>query len=82
MPEQVQREMLSTDTLMQAVALDAVIRSGINTILRGNQLTENDEKELNTLLKLRNSLLMPEKHMLEHLGKQTRIENEKKFEKK
>jgi len=59
-PAQIQKEMLSTDMLMQAVAIDAVIRSGINSILRNNKLSDNDKKELEFLFELRYNLLNPE----------------------
>ena len=67
-PQQLQKAMLTSDSLMQAVALDAVIRSGLNSILRNNQLSASDKNELESLLKLRYYLLTPEMYKLEYLG--------------
>ena len=68
-PQQLQKAMLTSDLIMQAVALDAVIRSGLNSILRNNKLSDNDKKELEYLLKLRYYLLTPEIYKLEYLSK-------------
>ena len=59
LPEQIQKEMLTSDPVMQAVALDAVIRSGINAVLRADKLTAGESKELEKLLKFRYYLLNP-----------------------
>jgi hypothetical protein len=63
-PAQIQKEMLSTDMLMQAVAIDAVIRFGINSLLRNNKLSDNDKKELEFLFELRYNLLNPQIYKL------------------
>jgi hypothetical protein len=52
--------MLTTDTIMQAVALDAVIRHGINKILEHGSFRNNEETELKELIDLRHALLDPE----------------------
>lgn len=68
-PAAVQKDMLNSDKLMQAVALDAVIRCGIKSILRNGKLTDNDKKEMQFLLKLRYYLLNPEMYKLKFLEK-------------
>ena len=52
--------MLTTDPIMQAVALDAVIRHGINKILEHGSFRNNEETELKELIDLRHALLDPE----------------------
>ena len=69
LPEETQKKMLSTDPVMQAIAIDAVIRSGINSILKTNKFTTNDEEELKYLLKLRYYLLTPNMYELEYMNK-------------
>ena len=59
LPEQIQKEMLTSDPVMRAVALDAVIRSGINAVLRADKLTAGESKKLEKLLKFRYYLLNP-----------------------
>ena len=59
-PAQILKEMLTTDPIMQAVALDAVIRNGINKILEHGAFRDNEEAELKNLLLLRLSLLDPQ----------------------
>ena len=59
--------MLTSDPVMQALALDAVIRSGINSILRNNQLTEDNKNGLQSLMRLRYYLLTPEMYKLDYL---------------
>ena len=52
--------MLTTDQIMQAVALDAVIRNGINKVLEHGSFRGNEEAELKNLIYLRHALLDPE----------------------
>ncbi|MBQ8755517.1 MAG: protein kinase [Lentisphaeria bacterium] len=52
--------MLTTDPIMQAVALDAVIRHGINKVLEQGAFRDNEEAELKNLLYMRHALLDPE----------------------
>ena len=61
------KAMLTSDPVMQALALDAVIRSGINSILRNNQLTEDNKNGLQSLMRLRYYLLTPEMYKLDYL---------------
>ena len=66
-PAEKQNRMLTSDPVMQALALDAVIRSGINSILRNNQLTEDNKNGLQSLMRLRYYLLTPEMYKLDYL---------------
>ena len=59
-PAQILKEMLTTDPIMQAVALDAVIRHGINKVLKHGSFRDNEETELKKLLDLRQALLDPQ----------------------
>ena len=59
-PAQILKEMLTTDPIMQAVALDAVIRHGINKVLEHGSFRDNEETELKKLLDLRQALLDPQ----------------------
>ena len=59
-PAQMLKEMMTTDPVMQAVALDAVIRNGINKVLEHGAFRDNEEAELKNLLDLRLALLDPE----------------------
>ena len=52
--------MLTTDPIMQAVALDAVICNGINKVLEHGSFRDNEETELKKLLALRQALLDPQ----------------------
>ncbi|MBO7329897.1 MAG: hypothetical protein J6W00_14135 [Lentisphaeria bacterium] len=52
--------MLTTDPVMQAVALDAVIRKGINTVLQRGDFQGSEQAELADLLSIRSALLEPE----------------------
>ena len=52
--------MLTTDPIMQAVALDAIIRNGINKVLEHGSFRDNEEAELKNLIDLRHALLDPE----------------------
>ena len=58
-PAQLQQEMLQSDPLMQATALDAAIRNGINDILRAGKMSPDDKAFLKELLQLRRELLDP-----------------------
>ena len=56
---QIQQKMLESDPLMQTVALDAVIRNGINAILKNGRFRNQEKTELKELLQLRRELLDP-----------------------
>ena len=68
-PAQMLKEMLTTDPVMQAVALDAVIRHGINKVLEHGAFRDNEEAELKNLLDLRLALLDPEWGKLQFMSK-------------
>ena len=68
-PAQMLKEMLTTDPIMQAVALDAVIRHGINKVLEHGAFRDNEEAELKNLLDLRLTLLDPEWGKLQFMSK-------------
>ncbi|MBE6363903.1 MAG: hypothetical protein E7054_09670 [Lentisphaerae bacterium] len=53
------KSMLTTDPIMQAVALDAVIRHGINKVLEHGSFRNNEETELKELIDSRHALLDP-----------------------
>lgn len=55
-----QQKMLESDPLMQAVALDSIIRNGVNTILNNGKFRDHEKTELKELLDLRRELLDPE----------------------
>ena len=61
--------MLSTDPIMQAVALDAVIRHGINKVLEHGSFRGNEEAELKNLIYLRHALLDPEWEKLQFMSR-------------
>ena len=61
--------MLTTDPVMQAVALDAVIRNGINKVLEHGAFRDNEETELSKLLAMRHALLDPEWGKLQFMSR-------------
>ena len=61
--------MLTTDPIMQAVALDAIIRHGINKVLEHGSFRGNEEAELKNLIYLRHALLDPEWGKLQFMSK-------------
>jgi len=61
--------MLTTDPIMQAVALDAIIRNGINKVLEHGSFRDNEEAELKNLIDLRHALLDPEWGKLQFMSK-------------
>ena len=63
------KAVLTTDTVMQAVALDAVIRNGINKVLEFGSFRDNEEAELKKLLDMRHALLDPEWGKLQYMSK-------------
>lgn len=63
------KTMLTTDTLMQAIALDAIIRHGINTILGRGSFAQNDETNLKELIDLRHALLDTKWGELQYISK-------------
>ena len=58
-PAEILREMLTADPVMQAVALDSIIRHKINTLLAHGSFRENEEAELKKLIDQRHALLDP-----------------------
>lgn len=63
------KSMLTTDPVMQAVALDAVIRNGINKVLEHGSFRDNEEAELKNLIDLRHALLDPEWGKLQFMSR-------------
>ena len=61
--------MLESDPLMQAVALDAVFRETINSILRNGKMSEREKAELEELLRLRLELLDPARSSADFIRK-------------
>ena len=68
-PAELQRKMLESDPLMQAVALDSVFRDTVNTILRNGKMSEKEKAELEELLRLRLELLDPARSSAEFIRK-------------
>ena len=66
---QMLKEMLTTDPVMQAVALDAVIRHGINKVLEHGAFRDNEEAELKNLLYMRQALLDPDWGRIQFISK-------------
>ena len=63
------KAMLTSDAVMQAVALDAVIRKGINTVLERGSFQGSEQAELANLLSIRRALLEPEWGKLQYISK-------------
>ena len=59
--DRIQQQMLETDRVMQAVALDAMIRYRVNAILKNGFFLPGEKAKLGTLFELRQGLLHPEK---------------------
>ena len=59
--DRIQQQMLETDPVMQALALDAMIRYGVNAILKNGTFQPGEKSQLGTLFELRHGLLHPEK---------------------
>ena len=57
----IQQQMLETDPVMQALALDAMIRYRVNAILKNGFFQPGEKSQLGTLFELRHGLLHPEK---------------------
>ena len=57
----IQQQMLETDPVMQAIALDAMIRYRVNAILKNGYFLPGEKVKLGTLFELRQGLLHPEK---------------------
>ena len=53
-------EMLMTDPVMQALALDSVIRNKVNEILKRGSFRKGEKTQLCTLFELRHGLIHPE----------------------
>jgi len=69
-PGEIQRKILESDPLMQAIALDSVIRQDINTILHRGKMSEPEEANLNKLVQLREELLDPRKAKKHFMSRQ------------
>ena len=63
------KAMLTSDPVMQAIALDAIIRHGINTVLERGEFQGNEQTELAHLIALRHALLDPEWGKLQYISK-------------
>ena len=59
--DRIQQQMLETDPVMQALALDAMIRYGVNAILKNGTFQPGEKSQLGTLFELRHGLIYPEK---------------------
>ena len=59
--DRIQQQMLETDPVMQALALDAMIRYGVNAILKNGFFQPGEKSRLGTLFELRHGLIYPEK---------------------
>jgi len=59
--DRIQQQMLETDPVMQALALDAMIRAGVNAILKNGTFQPGEKSQLGTLFELRHGLIYPEK---------------------
>jgi|GEM_PF-990152 len=59
--DRIQQQMLESDPVMQALALDAMIRSRVNAILKNGYFQAGEKSQLGTLFELRHGLLHPEK---------------------
>ena len=57
---EIRREMLETDHLMQALALDLLLREKANAVLEAGRFRPGDKTELGELFRLREGLLNPE----------------------
>ena len=68
-PAEIQRKMLESDPLMQAVALDSVFRETINTILRNGKMSAQEKADLEELLRLRLELLDPARSSADFIQK-------------
>lgn len=55
-----QRDMLMSDTTMQALTLDSIIRSRVNDILKNGAFKPGEKSQLAELFELRHGLLKPE----------------------
>ena len=59
--DRIQQQMLETDPVMQALALDAMIRYRVNAILKNGYFLAGEKSQLGTLFELRHGLIYPEK---------------------
>ena len=69
------KAMLTTDPVMQAVALDAVIRKGINTVLQRGEFQDSEQAELVDLIAIRRALLDPEWGKMQYISKKILTQN-------
>ena len=63
------KAMLTIDSVMQTVALDSIIRHGINTVLDRGAFQGNEQAELADLLSIRRALLEPEWGKAQYVSK-------------
>ena len=59
--DRIQQQMLETDPVMQALALDALIRAKANAILKNGTFQPGDKSQLGMLFELRQGLIYPAK---------------------
>ena len=59
--DRIQQQMLESDPVMQALALDAMIRARVNAILKNGYFQSGEKSQLGTLFELRHGLICPEK---------------------
>lgn len=59
--DRLQQQMLESDPVMQSLALDAMIRTKVNTILKNGVFQPGDNSQLGTLFELRHGLIQPER---------------------
>ena len=63
------KAMLTSDAVMQLIALDAIIRHGINTVLEQGAFQGNEQAELADLIALRHALFDPEWGKMQYMSK-------------
>jgi len=68
-PAELQRKMLESDPLMQAVAWDSVFRESVNAILRNGKMSGQEKAGLEELLRLRLELLEPARSSADFIRK-------------
>jgi serine/threonine protein kinase len=68
-PAEILKEMLTADPVMQAVALDSIIRHKINNILTHGSFRKNEEAELKKLIDQRHALLDPQWARMQYLSR-------------
>ena len=69
------KTMLTTDTLMQAIAVDSIIRHGINNVLKNGRFQDSEQAELVDLIAIRRALLDPEWGKMQYISKKILTQN-------